>query len=105
MFRMEVFSFTVRRITDAILMEAFGSVGERNAFSLLRDKGLVRSKGGTGGGCWLTPVGRSIAAKLSEQGVRTGEIAIALPAPAPVIRQARKTRLRPFPLRRAALPA
>jgi len=81
MLRMEAFSLTTRHISDDILKVAFGSVGDRNVFSLLRDKGLICSKGGSGGGCWLTPVGRSIAKKLRDQGVRIAGDAVAPASP------------------------
>ena len=82
MLKMKTFSITTRRKSDDICKEAFGSSGDRNAFSLLHDKGLIKSKGGSGGGCWLTPVGCSIAKNLREQGVRTAGDATAPANPA-----------------------
>jgi DNA-binding IscR family transcriptional regulator len=60
-----------KKTTEEIAIAAEGSESNPEAFkhpiANLKRRGLVATRGGRGGGCWLTPSGRSLAEQLKKR--------------------------------------
>ena len=105
MLEMGAFSKRERKTTPVIVKKALNSDKGDKYKGRMADlcfRRLARSSEGAGGGYWLTAVGRSIAGKLRDAGVRLPDQATADDAPVSGDRPRRKTRPRSSPQSRAA---